>query len=35
MYGTSILGLLVAVAYFFKHWRIDFRAGCFEPRGEQ
>lgn len=35
MYGTSILGLLVAVAYFFKHWRIDFQAGRFEPRGEQ
>ena len=35
MYGTSILGLLVAVAYFFKHWRVDLRAGCFEPRGEQ
>ena len=35
MYGTSILGLLVAVAYFFSHWRINLRAGCFEPRGEQ
>ena len=35
MYGTSILGLLVAVVYFFSHWRINLRAGCFEPRGEQ
>jgi len=35
MYGTSIFGLLVAVAYFFSHWRINVRAGCFEPRGKQ
>ena len=35
MYGTSILGLLVAVVYFFSHWRIDLQAGSFEPRGEQ
>ncbi|ERH02927.1 MAG: hypothetical protein J07HN6_00245 [Halonotius sp. J07HN6] len=35
MYGMSILGLFVAVVYFFKHWRIDLRAGSFEPRGEQ
>ncbi len=35
MYGTSIFGLLVAVVYFFSHWRINLRAGCFEPRGKQ
>lgn len=34
-YGVSIVGLIVAVTYFFKNWRIDGHAGCFAPRGER
>lgn len=34
MYGVSLLGALFAIGYFFQHWRINSRAGCFEPRGE-
>lgn len=32
MYGMSLLGGLLAVAYFFCHWRVNLRAGCFETR---
>lgn len=34
MYGISIFGACFAVVYFFRYWRINLRAGCFETRGE-
>ncbi len=34
MYLTSIVGTLIAVGYFFKHWRVNLREFRFEPRGE-
>ncbi|GAB3705884.1 hypothetical protein GCM10028858_23580 [Halorubrum pallidum] len=33
MYGISLLGAFFAILYFFKHWRINLRVGCFQPRG--
>lgn len=34
VFGTSLLGALVAGAYFFRHWRIDWRELCFQRRGD-
>ncbi|APW98202.1 DNA-binding protein [Halobiforma lacisalsi AJ5] len=31
-HGTSVLGILLAVGYFFRHWRLDGRRLGFEPR---
>ncbi|MFA9417887.1 DNA-binding protein [Natrinema sp. HArc-T2] len=30
--GTSVVGLLLAVAYFFRQWQIDFEKLAFKPR---
>lgn len=35
VYGTSILGGLLAAGYFLRYWRIDLRGGRFTPRGEE
>lgn len=35
IYATSVLGLLFAVGYFFRHWQINVQKLCFEPRGDE
>jgi hypothetical protein len=32
--GTSLLGALLAVGYFLRHWTVDWRQMCFQQRGE-
>lgn len=35
VYGTSLLGALIAAAGVLKHWRFDWRRLRFEPRGDR
>lgn len=35
MYGSSILGGIISVVYFFKNWQINLRNGSFEPRDNE